>query len=877
MKTLRGNDINIQWTVNEKVGVITVPVSFVGCDVKVYYQDSYGSRLAEHTINGNVISVHLSGTAQRLGKVSLDVYWQNVTTKQCYRSKVNNVVEFVDNIEFIDPVNNNDCLDISTLFYESELNYGGQYIANFDNYYTKTQIDNIINSITPSVDYNGIVDKPFNVIKDANSGNNIRADANQLVTLLYGAIYGDYVADVSGAYIDDQGNAEFKTIKIREGGEIIGGNIDEKINEALAKWFYTDSNGYLHTKLVFIGDKDIATLGSTPVEGSGGSSTIVVDNLNSSSATAALSANQGRILKALIDAKVSIVTWSDIQNKPTTIAGYGITDAASKSLFDAHATNNTIHITDAERSNWNTAYNSKHNHSNMTALNNLSSSDMTAWSKVVTDWNSMFEITPEGYLKVKVVLVGSKDIVTIGSTPVEGGGGSSVIVVDNLLSTSSTAALSANQGRILKEEINTKLSTISWGDIQNKPTDLANIGYVDWKVASIVDNAPEALDTLIELANALGNDPNFAATVANQIGTKLDKDDVRIAGWEIASTNQHTHLNKAILDGIIQIDIDNWDSKAEGDHKHNSLFGYQWSTVVPVMDAGEMYYNYNINQGLTGLFNSIDNANGILTINRHNGNYNSQLGFSGDGNFYYRNFNSVPINNTKGWDKVYTSGNVNMNTVDWLCKKLTSNSIESVSGLIKSSSFGALTIERTNSSAGAAGICFQGVTGKFGYIGMNNSMPHLMRFNKEVTVGYVVYDAENANNERVDWACKDLIAYSSILSGGDVTATSDRRVKSNIKTLKNRGYIIPKTYIKDGKSSIGFIAQEANKKYPELVHGDEAKELLSFNYQCYTAVLQAQIIELADKLNKATKEINKLKKNKNGTAKCNNKQSKCCT
>lgn len=48
---------------------------------------------------------------------------------------------------------------------------------------------------------------------------------------------------------------------------------------------------------------------------------------------------------------------------------------------------------------------------------------------------------------------------------------------------------------------------------------LASESYVDNKVASMVDSAPETLNTLNELAAALGDDPNFATTVANQIGT----------------------------------------------------------------------------------------------------------------------------------------------------------------------------------------------------------------------------------------------------------------------------------------------------------------------------------------------------------------------
>ena len=53
--------------------------------------------------------------------------------------------------------------------------------------------------------------------------------------------------------------------------------------------------------------------------------------------------------------------------------------------------------------------------------------------------------------------------------------------------------------------------------------DLIRKKYVDDKVAGIVDSAPETLDTLKELSTALGDDPNFATTVATNIGSKLNK------------------------------------------------------------------------------------------------------------------------------------------------------------------------------------------------------------------------------------------------------------------------------------------------------------------------------------------------------------------
>ena len=45
-------------------------------------------------------------------------------------------------------------------------------------------------------------------------------------------------------------------------------------------------------------------------------------------------------------------------------------------------------------------------------------------------------------------------------------------------------------------------------------------GYTDTAIANLVDSAPATLDTLNELAAALGDDPNFATTVTNSIATK---------------------------------------------------------------------------------------------------------------------------------------------------------------------------------------------------------------------------------------------------------------------------------------------------------------------------------------------------------------------
>jgi hypothetical protein len=69
--------------------------------------------------------------------------------------------------------------------------------------------------------------------------------------------------------------------------------------------------------------------------------------------------------------------------------------------------------------------------------------------------------------------------------------------------------------------------------------------YVDRAIAELIDGSPAALDTLKELSNALGDDPNFATTVATQIGTKVDK----VAGKGL-STEDYTSAEKAKLAGV---------------------------------------------------------------------------------------------------------------------------------------------------------------------------------------------------------------------------------------------------------------------------------------------------------------------------------------
>ncbi|EDV5075247.1 phage tail protein, partial [Salmonella enterica subsp. enterica] len=59
--------------------------------------------------------------------------------------------------------------------------------------------------------------------------------------------------------------------------------------------------------------------------------------------------------------------------------------------------------------------------------------------------------------------------------------------------------------------------TAPTADQSSNDTQLATTAFVRSAIAALVDSSPGALDTLNELAAALGDDPNFATTMTNAL------------------------------------------------------------------------------------------------------------------------------------------------------------------------------------------------------------------------------------------------------------------------------------------------------------------------------------------------------------------------
>lgn len=140
--------------------------------------------------------------------------------------------------------------------------------------------------------------------------------------------------------------------------------------------------------------------------------------------------------------------------------------------------------------------------------------------------------------------------------------------------------------------------------------------YVAAKIAALVDSSPGTLDTLNELAAALGDDPNFATTMTNALAEKLNTSDVNLTGVDSATPPDSAALPVGISrfysnaggtpnggwGGTLTIKTSStrawqiWSSDTYATHiyyRNNSLSGSGWQTwrqlLTDAPSDGEQY------------------------------------------------------------------------------------------------------------------------------------------------------------------------------------------------------------------------------------------------------------------------------------------------
>jgi hypothetical protein len=141
----------------------------------------------------------------------------------------------------------------------------------------------------------------------------------------------------------------------------------------------------------------------------------------------------------------------------------------------------------------------------------------------------------------------------------------------------------------------------------------ATQSYVSTQIANLIDSAPGTLDTLNELAAALGDDPNFATTVATSIGTKQNQLNgtgfVKMSGTTVSYDNSTYLTTSSAASTYVSL---------TGSYSNPSWFtslGWSKITSTPTTISGYGITNAYTDAQIQNFFNG---ANAITGYNKSN-------------------------------------------------------------------------------------------------------------------------------------------------------------------------------------------------------------------------------------------------------------------
>ena len=133
-------------------------------------------------------------------------------------------------------------------------------------------------------------------------------------------------------------------------------------------------------------------------------------------------------------------------------------------------------------------------------------------------------------------------------------------------------------------------------------TPIATTAFVKSAIAAMVGSAPAALDTLNELAAALGNDPNFATTMLNALAGKqpLDNTLTNLSGKDVAGLLTYLGLGEAAKRnvGTGENQIPDMTSFASGDGwmklPNGKILQYGRGAITPTLSTQTMRITFSI-------------------------------------------------------------------------------------------------------------------------------------------------------------------------------------------------------------------------------------------------------------------------------------------
>jgi hypothetical protein len=196
------------------------------------------------------------------------------------------------------------------------------------------------------------------------------------------------------------------------------------------------------------------------------------------------------------------------------IAGTAITAADTGTVTSTMIANDTIVNADIN-SSAQIAY-SKTNLTNSIVNADINASAAIDWSKIAP--SSTVSATELGYLDGVTSAIQTQ--------------------IDSKLATTTAASTYAP----LASPTLTGTPTAPTAAANTNTNQIATTAYVQTELADLVASAPAALDTLNELAAAMGNDANFATTVTNSLAGKLSLTGGTMSGAIAMGTNKITGL-----------------------------------------------------------------------------------------------------------------------------------------------------------------------------------------------------------------------------------------------------------------------------------------------------------------------------------------------
>ena len=321
--------------------------------------------------------------------------------------------------------------------------------------------------------------------------------------------------------------------------------------------------------------------------------------------------------------------------------------------------------------------------------------------------------------------------------------------------------------------------------------------YTDTEIANLVDSAPTTLDTLNELAAALGDDANFSTTVTNSIATKLPlaggtlTGDLTLSG---APTNNLHAATKAYVDSAV-------------------------SNGTGALDTD------SIPEGSSNLYYTDARADVRATL-RINAATTDNID-EGSSNLYFTNARART--EIEGADLDLGTNKI-----------LYSNVYNNLSDLPSAASYHGMFAHVHS-------------TGRGYFAHASNWVP--LANSSEITT----YTAGNGLSLSGANEFSMSGSYTgSFTATGDVTAYSDKRLKRNIETITNAVDTVSKlrgvNYEKDGRNSTGVIAQEIEEVLPQVVHTD-ADGMKSVAYGNIVGILIEAIKEQQKEIEELKKKL----------------------